>query len=217
MVISSSVMVNVLLRCFPAFIVVYASGFGITAGAHRLWSHRAYKAKWPLRLLLITLFTVAGQVRLHFIILFTVRGQVRLLLIVLFRVAGQVRLLLIVLFTVRGQVRLLLIVLFTVTGQVRLLLIVLFPVAGQVRLLLITLFTVTGQVRLLLIIRCGNVYSFISETSNINFLVLVFSLCNLLNSFTQFFKRVSRYYKITLLVMHCWVRTYFCYFILQFP
>lgn len=44
-----------------AFIVVYASGFGITAGAHRLWSHRAYKAKWPLRLLLIILFTVAGQ------------------------------------------------------------------------------------------------------------------------------------------------------------
>lgn len=38
------------------------SGFGITAGAHRLWSHRAYKAKWPLRLLLVFLFTIAGQV-----------------------------------------------------------------------------------------------------------------------------------------------------------
>lgn len=43
------------------FVVVYASGFGITAGAHRLWSHRAYRAKWPLRFLLIILFTVAGQ------------------------------------------------------------------------------------------------------------------------------------------------------------
>ena len=25
------------------------SSFGITAGAHRLWSHRSYKARWPLR------------------------------------------------------------------------------------------------------------------------------------------------------------------------
>ncbi|XP_066157255.1 acyl-CoA Delta-9 desaturase-like [Euwallacea fornicatus] len=40
---------------------VIASGFGITAGAHRLWSHRAYKARWPLRLLLIFLFTISGQ------------------------------------------------------------------------------------------------------------------------------------------------------------
>nr|CAD7610431.1 unnamed protein product [Timema genevievae] len=45
-----------------SFLVVYSSGFGITAGAHRLWSHRAYKARWPLKLLLIILFTVAGQV-----------------------------------------------------------------------------------------------------------------------------------------------------------
>ncbi|GLG96655.1 Acyl-CoA Delta(11) desaturase [Gryllus bimaculatus] len=44
-----------------AIIVLYASGFGITAGAHRLWSHRAYKAKWPLKLLLVFLFTIAGQ------------------------------------------------------------------------------------------------------------------------------------------------------------
>lgn len=45
-----------------AFLTVIASGFGITAGAHRLWSHRAYKAKWPLRLFLVFLFTIAGQV-----------------------------------------------------------------------------------------------------------------------------------------------------------
>lgn len=44
-----------------AFLTVYISGFGITAGAHRLWSHRAYKAKWPLRLLLVFLFTITGQ------------------------------------------------------------------------------------------------------------------------------------------------------------
>ncbi|XP_074039157.1 acyl-CoA Delta-9 desaturase [Leptinotarsa decemlineata] len=44
-----------------AFLTVYITGFGITAGAHRLWSHRAYKAKWPLRLILVILFTVTGQ------------------------------------------------------------------------------------------------------------------------------------------------------------
>ncbi|XP_060523606.1 acyl-CoA Delta-9 desaturase [Cylas formicarius] len=44
-----------------AFLSIYISGFGITAGAHRLWSHRAYKAKWPLRLILVILFTVTGQ------------------------------------------------------------------------------------------------------------------------------------------------------------
>lgn len=44
-----------------AFATIYTSGFGITAGAHRLWSHRAYKAKWPLRLLLVFLFTITGQ------------------------------------------------------------------------------------------------------------------------------------------------------------
>lgn len=27
----------------------------LTAGAHRLWSHRSYKARWPLRLLLVNL------------------------------------------------------------------------------------------------------------------------------------------------------------------
>ncbi|KAF7990679.1 hypothetical protein HCN44_000484 [Aphidius gifuensis] len=54
-----------LLTSFWAFFVVYASGFGITAGAHRLWSHRAYKAKWPLRLILIILFTISGQKDVH--------------------------------------------------------------------------------------------------------------------------------------------------------
>jgi len=44
-----------------AFCTVYTSGFGITAGVHRLWSHRSYKAKWPLRLLLCVLFTITGQ------------------------------------------------------------------------------------------------------------------------------------------------------------
>lgn len=42
--------------------MVYSSvsGFGVTAGAHRLWSHRSYKAKFPLRLLLAVMQTATG-------------------------------------------------------------------------------------------------------------------------------------------------------------
>ncbi|EDW28086.1 GL27314 [Drosophila persimilis] len=34
---------------------------GITGGAHRLWAHRSYKAKWPMRLILIIFNTIAFQ------------------------------------------------------------------------------------------------------------------------------------------------------------
>lgn len=34
---------------------------GITAGVHRLWAHRAYKAKWPLKLTLMIFNTIAFQ------------------------------------------------------------------------------------------------------------------------------------------------------------
>ncbi|CAD6194319.1 unnamed protein product [Caenorhabditis auriculariae] len=34
---------------------------GVTAGAHRLWSHRSYKARWPMRLLLMLMNNVALQ------------------------------------------------------------------------------------------------------------------------------------------------------------
>jgi len=37
------------------------AGLGITAGAHRLWSHRTYKARLPLRLLLVLANTMAGE------------------------------------------------------------------------------------------------------------------------------------------------------------
>ncbi|XP_022919265.1 acyl-CoA Delta-9 desaturase-like [Onthophagus taurus] len=36
-------------------------GLGITAGAHRLWAHKSYKAKWPLTLLLTIFNTIAFQ------------------------------------------------------------------------------------------------------------------------------------------------------------
>ncbi|CAG2174031.1 unnamed protein product, partial [Oppiella nova] len=37
------------------------AAFGILCGAHRLWSHRSYKAKWQLRVLLAGLQTLALQ------------------------------------------------------------------------------------------------------------------------------------------------------------
>ncbi|XP_015919375.1 acyl-CoA Delta-9 desaturase isoform X2 [Parasteatoda tepidariorum] len=37
------------------------AGLGITAGAHRLWSHRSYKAKLPLRIFLVILNSIAAQ------------------------------------------------------------------------------------------------------------------------------------------------------------
>ncbi|XP_033226668.1 (11Z)-hexadec-11-enoyl-CoA conjugase-like [Belonocnema kinseyi] len=50
---------------FASFVTAIAigvlSGVGITAGAHRLWAHRAYKAKWPMRMILMILQTVAFQ------------------------------------------------------------------------------------------------------------------------------------------------------------
>lgn len=42
--------------------MLYVMGMiGITGGAHRLWAHRAYKAKWPLRVILVVFNTVAFQ------------------------------------------------------------------------------------------------------------------------------------------------------------
>src|SRR3990167_5719871 len=41
-----------LATAFLAFVLLSASGFSITVGYHRLFSHRTYKAVWPIRLLL---------------------------------------------------------------------------------------------------------------------------------------------------------------------
>jgi stearoyl-CoA desaturase (delta-9 desaturase) len=46
---------------FAAMVLYQMSGLGITAGAHRLWAHRSYKAKWPLRLILAMFNTLAFQ------------------------------------------------------------------------------------------------------------------------------------------------------------
>lgn len=46
--------------CLAALLIHWGL-LGITAGAHRLWSHKAYKAKWPLKLILTFFNTIAHQ------------------------------------------------------------------------------------------------------------------------------------------------------------
>lgn len=44
-----------------AILIASAGAVGITAGAHRLWAHKAYRARWPLRLILAIFQTLAFQ------------------------------------------------------------------------------------------------------------------------------------------------------------
>lgn len=50
---------------FWIFIMGIIHLLGITAGAHRLWSHRSYKAKWPLKIILSIMYCTAGQYNLY--------------------------------------------------------------------------------------------------------------------------------------------------------
>ncbi|CAB0034893.1 unnamed protein product [Trichogramma brassicae] len=50
-----------LLTSIFAYFLYVLSGLGITAGVHRLWAHRSYKATWQLRLLLTIFNTLAFQ------------------------------------------------------------------------------------------------------------------------------------------------------------
>lgn len=50
---------------FLVVITYIMNGLGITAGAHRLWSHRAYRARLPLRILLGLFNSMAFQVYIH--------------------------------------------------------------------------------------------------------------------------------------------------------
>lgn len=52
---------------FIALFLYVCTGLGITAGAHRLWAHKSYKAKWPLELVLVIWNTMAFQVSHQFI------------------------------------------------------------------------------------------------------------------------------------------------------
>ncbi|XP_060803855.1 acyl-CoA Delta(11) desaturase [Amyelois transitella] len=44
-----------------AFLMGQIAGFGVTAGAHRYWCHRSYKAKLPLQFILLISYSIAGQ------------------------------------------------------------------------------------------------------------------------------------------------------------
>lgn len=43
------------------YLYAVLGGLGITAGAHRLWSHKSYKARLPLRIFLMLCNCIAGQ------------------------------------------------------------------------------------------------------------------------------------------------------------
>eukprot|EP00929_Paragymnodinium_shiwhaense_P049813 TRINITY_DN2511_c0_g2_i1.p1 TRINITY_DN2511_c0_g2~~TRINITY_DN2511_c0_g2_i1.p1 ORF type:complete len:694 (+),score=146.69 TRINITY_DN2511_c0_g2_i1:185-2266(+) len=52
----------VMARTYALGLVTYAiSGWGITAGAHRLWAHRSYKAGTPLKVFLMLANSIANQ------------------------------------------------------------------------------------------------------------------------------------------------------------
>uniref|UniRef100_A0A493TNT2 Uncharacterized protein n=1 Tax=Anas platyrhynchos platyrhynchos TaxID=8840 RepID=A0A493TNT2_ANAPP len=48
--------------CLSAYFCFLVTALGVTAGAHRLWSHRSYKAKLPLRIFLAAANSMAFQV-----------------------------------------------------------------------------------------------------------------------------------------------------------
>ncbi|XP_053556139.1 stearoyl-CoA desaturase 5 [Bombina bombina] len=50
-----------ILTLFWAYLCFLVTALGVTAGAHRLWSHRSYKAKLPLRIFLAAANSMAFQ------------------------------------------------------------------------------------------------------------------------------------------------------------
>ncbi|XP_014211747.1 acyl-CoA Delta(11) desaturase-like [Copidosoma floridanum] len=44
-----------------AWAVAVSASFGVGAGAHRLWTHRSYKAKTPLKIILLLCYNLAGM------------------------------------------------------------------------------------------------------------------------------------------------------------
>lgn len=45
-------LIDFLINFFSELAYALVTNMGVTAGAHRLWSHKAYKAKRPLQLIL---------------------------------------------------------------------------------------------------------------------------------------------------------------------
>lgn len=61
---------HLILFIFSGVLVAAFAAVGVTAGAHRLWAHRSYKAKWPMRIILMLLQTTAFQVSLLAMLLY---------------------------------------------------------------------------------------------------------------------------------------------------
>lgn len=55
---------HILLSLWTILIVLF-SGWGVTAGAHRLWTHRSYKANAGVRIFLMICYTMSGQNSLY--------------------------------------------------------------------------------------------------------------------------------------------------------
>lgn len=53
------------------------TGLGITCGAHRLWSHRSYKAALPWRIFMLLLNSIANQGSIYHWVRQELRGRVR--------------------------------------------------------------------------------------------------------------------------------------------
>ncbi|EGI66131.1 PREDICTED: stearoyl-CoA desaturase 5-like [Acromyrmex echinatior] len=51
---------NLMTTAWLCWLIVI-TGFGITGGVHRLWTHRSYKAKWQLRIILAICYVTAGM------------------------------------------------------------------------------------------------------------------------------------------------------------
>jgi len=45
------------------FVYGYFGALGVTSGAHRYWTHKSYKAKLPLRIVLAVLYLITGMVK----------------------------------------------------------------------------------------------------------------------------------------------------------
>lgn len=69
----------VLGLCLSAYFCFLMTALGVTAGAHRLWSHRSYKAKLPLRIFLAAANSMAFQVSLCCLCRFSASRRLSLL------------------------------------------------------------------------------------------------------------------------------------------
>lgn len=49
------------MRIYIGYFYGIFGSFGVTAGAHRLWAHNSYKAKWQSKVILLFLNCIAFQ------------------------------------------------------------------------------------------------------------------------------------------------------------